>query len=84
MMSETEDKILRELVGLDDALSSIATAEPKPDLLAIFQRLDGLTAELPKSADPELLHFMHKKSYQKARLLLEGRNGENAVGACRH
>ena len=84
MMSETEDKILRELVGLNDALSSIATAEPKPDLLAIFQRLDGLTAELPKSADPELLHFMHKKSYQKARLLLEGRNGENAVGACRH
>lgn len=84
MITETEDKILRELVVLDDALASIATAVPKPDLLSIFKRLDGLTAELPKSADPELLHFMHKKSYQKARLLLEGRNGENAVGACRH
>ena len=44
MMTETEDKILRELVVLDDALASIATAVPKPDLLSIFKRLDGLTA----------------------------------------
>ena len=84
MMTETEATILRELVGLDMALATIATANPKPDLLAIFQRLDGLTTALPKTADPELLHFMHKKSYQKARLLLEGRSGENAAGSCRH
>lgn len=83
-MTETENKILQELNGLNATLATYAAAEPKPDLVAIFNRLDGLTAELPKNADPELLHFLHKKSYEKARLLLEGRNSENAQGSCRH
>lgn len=83
-MTETEQKILSELNGLNEALATIATADPKPDLVAIFNRLDGLLAKLPKDADPELLHFLHKKSYEKARLLLEGRNHENAQGSCRH
>jgi hypothetical protein len=51
-------------------------------LLPIFARLDDLTRQLPKNASPELLHFMHKKSYEKARLLLEGRGVENARGNC--
>jgi len=83
-MTETENKILQELNGLNAALATIATADPKPDLVAIFNRLDELLAELPKTADPELLHFLQKKSYEKARLLLEGRNSENAKGSCRH
>lgn len=84
MITETENKILQELTGLNEALATIATADPKPDLVAIFKRLDALTAELPKNADPELLHVLHKKSYEKARLLLLGRNDENATGSCRH
>lgn len=82
-MTDTESQILQELNGLNAALTTIATADPKPDLVAIFHRLDALAAELPRNADPELLHFLHKKSYEKARLLLEGRRHENTRGSCR-
>ena len=60
------------------------TANPKPDLLPLFSRIDGLTLRLPKDADPTLLHYLHRKSYEKARLWLEGRDEENQAGSCRH
>jgi hypothetical protein len=81
-MNETERAILQTLVELDSTVKSMPTANPKPSLLPIFTRLDDLTRQLPKNASPELLHFMHKKSYEKARLLLEGRGAENARGNC--
>jgi hypothetical protein len=81
-MNETEKAILQTLVELDSTVKSMPTANPKPSLLPIFTRLDDLTRQLPKNASPELLHFMHKKSYEKARLLLEGRGAENARGNC--
>jgi hypothetical protein len=81
-MSETERAILRTLVELDAAVLSMPTANPKPNLLPIFSRLDALTRELPKSASPDLLHYLHKKSYAKARLWLEGRDAENPRGNC--
>jgi len=30
------------------------------------------------------LHYLHKKSYEKARLWLEGREAENKAGNCGH
>jgi hypothetical protein len=81
-MNETEKAILQSLVELDSTVKSMPTANPKPSLLPIFTRLDDLTRQLPKNTSPELLHFMHKKSYEKARLLLEGRGAENARGNC--
>ena len=81
-MSETEKVILQTLVELDSTIKMMATANPKPSLLPIFARLDDLTRQLPKNASPELLHFLHKKSYEKARLLLEGSGAENARGNC--
>lgn len=81
-MSETEKSILQTLVELDSTIKTMPTANPKPSLLPIFTRLDDLTRQLPKNTSPELLHFMHKKSYEKARLLLEGRGTENARGNC--
>ncbi len=62
----------------------MATVQPKPNLLPLFSRLDALTAELPRQTDPTLLHYMHKKSYEKARLFLQGRESENQAGNCRH
>ena len=81
-MSETERAILRALVELDIAVQSMPGANPKPNLLPIFSRLEELTRQLPKSAPPDLLHYLHKKSYEKARLWLEGRDAENARGSC--
>jgi hypothetical protein len=81
-MTETEQDILAALVELEDAIKAMATARPKPNLQGIFARLDALTAQLPKGSDPNLLHYLHKKSYEKARLLLQGRDAENARGSC--
>ena len=83
-MTATEQDILRALVELDGAVKAMATANPKPDLVPLFARLDDLTRRLPPQSDPQLLHYMHKKSYEKARLFLEGRDAENAAGNCGH
>ena len=83
-MSETERQILASLQELDRLVQTMRTANPKPNLLPIFERLDALTLELGAAADPSLLHYLRKKSYEKARVFLEGRDAENARGACRH
>ncbi|HWC61882.1 MAG TPA: hypothetical protein VHC44_19500 [Verrucomicrobiae bacterium] len=81
-MSDTERAILEALVELDAAVKSMPTANPRPNLLPMFARLDELTRQLPKNASPDLLHYLHKKSYEKARLWLEGRDAENPRGNC--
>jgi hypothetical protein len=53
-------------------------------LLPIFTRLDELAGQLPKISDPTLLHYLQKKSYEKARLCLLGRETENQRGTCAH
>jgi len=42
-------------------------------LRAISEKLDNLVAALPKPIDPQLTHFLQRKSYDKALELLEGR-----------
>ena len=84
MNSPVEKEILATLLHLEAAVKSMSTADPKPNLLPIFARLDELTHQLPRAADPSLLHYLHKKSYEKARLFLQGRDVENQPGNCRH
>lgn len=81
-MSETEQQILDALLELERTAASMPTAKPKPDLLPLFSRLDDLARQLPRETDPSLLHYLHKKSYEKARLFLQGREAENARGNC--
>ena len=81
-MTDTEKTILQTLLELESTVRSLATANPKPSLLPLFERLDALTRQLPRDTEPDLLHYLHKKSYEKARLLLQDRESENARGAC--
>jgi len=81
-MTETEKHLLESLLELERSVDSIKTANPKPNLVPLFGRIDELTRQLPPTTDPGLLHYLHKKSYQKARLFLQGRDGENAAGNC--
>ena len=76
--------ILAALVELDNAVKTMPTANPKPNLMPLFARIDELTKQLQHNADPQLLHYLHKKSYEKARLFLQDRDAENQVGNCRH
>jgi hypothetical protein len=80
--SPVEQSILAALLELENAVRSMPTANPKPNLLPIFSQLDELTKQLPRNADPQLLHYLHKKSFEKARLFLQGRNVENLQGHC--
>jgi hypothetical protein len=83
-MTSTERTIWETLVKLETAVGSMRTTGSRPDLLPLFAQLDELTAQLPRDTSPELLHYLHKKSYEKARLWLEGRDAENASGNCSH
>ena len=81
---KVDDRILNALIDLENAVKSMPAANPKPNLLPLFARLDELTRQLPPQTAPDLRHYLHKKSYEKARLFLEGRDAENQVGNCRH
>ena len=83
-MNETERAILATLKDLEAKVQSMRTTEPKPDLMPVFERLETLTRELGSKGDPSLLHYLYKKSYEKARLYLEGREAENVRGSCAH
>jgi len=76
-MTELEKHLLDSLLQLEETVRS-----RQPDLAVRLQRIDQLTTELPKTTDPDLLHYLHKKSYEKARLWLQGRNAENQAGHC--
>jgi len=83
-MTATERDILQALIELENTVKSMAGANPKPNLSPLFNRIDTLTDQLPKHTDATLLHYLHRKSYEKARLWLEGRETENQTGSCRH
>jgi len=80
-MTDTEQALLDTLLKLENAVAKV-NADPKPDLISLFNRLDELTAALPKDTSRDLLHYLHKKSFQKARLYLQGADPE--AGNCAH
>ena len=82
MMTQAENDLLRALLELEQAVASMPTARPKPNLLPLYSRIDHLSGQLPTQTDPSLLHYLRKKSYQKARLFLQGRDAENVQGSC--
>ena len=84
MLTALEQTLLDALLELDRAGKSLRTPGAKPDWPALFARLDELAGRLPRDTDPTLLHYLQKKSYEKARLFLEGRNAENQAGNCPH
>lgn len=77
----TGAELLQALRDFETAVAAV-NVEPKPDLMAHFSRIDELTAQLPGDTDGELLHYLHKKSYEKARLFLEGHHAEIQKGGC--
>ena len=84
MPGPVEKNLLAVLIELDETVQGMSAASPKPSLLPLFGRIDELTRRLPPDTDPALLHYLHRKSYEKARLYLLGRDAENQAGNCRH
>ena len=67
MRTPVEQNLLHTLIELEDAVK----AAKKIDLLALFSRIDEQAKQLPPESDPQLRHFLQRKSYQKAKALLE-------------
>jgi hypothetical protein len=67
-MTVAEKDILQCLTELDEAAKG--AGNPKPDLKSLLARLDQLTREMPQDSDPDLLHYLRRKSYERARLFL--------------
>ena len=82
MRTDLEENLLNALLELDKAAKAIKAVPGKPNLLPLFSRIDDLTRQLPRDTDPQLLHYLHRRSYEKARLYLEGRENENQRGQC--
>lgn len=71
-MTETEKEILETLKALNQEVSSMNGPGAKQNLVQFFNRLDQLATELPETTHPRLMHYMHKRSYEKALLFLSG------------
>ncbi|HTV61847.1 MAG TPA: hypothetical protein VMH30_04680 [Verrucomicrobiae bacterium] len=82
MKASVESQLLDALTELERAVKTMRAANPKPDLVSIFSRIDELARQLPRETDPTLLHYLRKKSYEKARLYLMGCDAENQAGNC--
>jgi hypothetical protein len=82
-MTALERDILKALVELETVVKSMATAQPKPNLLPYLEKIEALADQLPRSTAPDLLHYMQKKSYEKARQWLQGSFAEIQKGGCR-
>ena len=79
-MTPLEVNVLATLRELDALVKSMPTAQPKPDLRPLFERLDRLATQLQGQDQRGLRHFLERKSYEKARQHLEGI--ETTPGAC--
>lgn len=81
-MNTLELDLLKALTALGASVAPRPAGSPPPDVRPHLAELDRLTRALPTDADPELLHFLHRRSYEKARLFLEGRMAEIQRGGC--
>ena len=77
-----EQQLLDSLETLKNAVEQLASQKAKPDLIGLFEQIDMHAKGLPQSTHPTLLHYLQRKSYEKARLFLLGRDAENASGNC--
>jgi len=81
-MTELEQEILDTLNELETGVAAMKTADTKPNLVPLFNRLSDSAKALPKATHGQLAHYLQNSSYEKARLWLQGRDAENARGRC--
>jgi hypothetical protein len=81
-MTQLESELHQALLDLDGAVKRMAATKVPVDLMPLFARIDELGRQLPPGADPQLVHFIQRKSFEKAALWLEGRKAEITRGVC--
>ena len=81
-MTDVEKEILQSLNDLEAGVAAMKTADPKPNLIPLFNRLNDFARQLPRNSHAQLIHYLGNGSYEKARLWLLGRDAENRRGLC--
>ena len=76
-MTLLERALLDKLIELEKAVEEMRQTRTKADLLPYFSTIETLSHQLPRGTDPSLLHYLYKRSYQKARVLLEESQSSN-------
>lgn len=81
-MTALERSILEALRDLDGAVASRRGPGPRPELGPLLRRVQDLARQLPPETDRDLLHYLHRQSYEKARAWLEAGGGKPERGTC--
>ena len=71
--SELVSALRERLAIISDENSRRDPQKHMARLRAVSEKIDNLSAALPKPIDPQLTHFLQRKSYDKALAVLEGR-----------
>jgi hypothetical protein len=71
--SELAAALRERLAIIDDENSRRDPEKHMARLRAVSEKIDNLAAALSKPIDPQLAHFLQRKSYDKALQFLEGR-----------
>jgi hypothetical protein len=81
-MKAIEQESLEALRALEGAANAVKQEGTRVPIRPILERLDELAAQLPPETPGDLRHYLQRKSYEKARLFLEGRGSEATPGNC--
>lgn len=75
-MTDVERALLDALRDLEHEVADAAQLGRRPEVVTRVLRLRELTSALPLQADPMLMHCLQRQSWEKARMILEGRQSE--------
>jgi hypothetical protein len=73
--SELAAALRERLAIIEDETSRRDPEKHMARLRAVSEKIDNLASSSPKSIDPQLAHFLQRKSYDKALEFLEVRHG---------
>jgi hypothetical protein len=80
LLAPMENEIVDLAKALRERLAIVQDEESRRDeakhirrLRAVSEKIDKLQAALPRPVDPQLAHYLQRRSYDKALALLESR-----------
>lgn len=75
-MTDLEQALLIALQDLDREVVDAAAAGRRPEMVPRVMHLRELASTLPPGTDPMLMHCLERHSWEKARMILDGRRSE--------
>jgi hypothetical protein len=81
-VTDKERDFLDALAALEEGLKAPGNGGAHADVRGLLRKLEDAALTLLPEADRELKHYLERKSHEKARLYLLGRDHENEKGPC--